>query len=80
MFNEGIQIDNFILCQLLGFHFIAVPVSLRTLIKLRFRFRSAKSYSYYGSGSTTLGPNMLDLTVTFQLGNACKLSMDLKLY
>jgi len=51
--NEGNQKRNFMLClwELLWFHFIAVPVPLRSVIKLRFRFLYSKKY---GSGSATL--------------------------
>jgi hypothetical protein len=44
MLNEGNQIHNFILClwELLWFHVITVPVSLRSVIKLRYRFRYGK--------------------------------------
>ncbi len=44
MLNEGNQIHNFLLCQLLWFHFITVPVPvpLKSVIKLRFRFHCGK--------------------------------------
>ncbi len=44
MLHEGNQLHNFILWlwELLWFHFITVPVPLRPVIKLRFRFRYTK--------------------------------------
>jgi hypothetical protein len=44
MLNEGNKIHNFILClsELLRIHFITVPVPLRSVIELRFRFRHGK--------------------------------------
>jgi hypothetical protein len=48
MLNERNKIHNFTLglCELLKFHFIMVPVPLRFVIKLQFRFRYGKKLRF----------------------------------